>query len=66
MLTMMARDKTGGYAFPSDTSTGMTLRDWFAGQALASVDHDPDLPEIAARAAYRIADAMLVARKESA
>jgi hypothetical protein len=65
-MTMTMKDKLGGYAFPSDTSTGMTLRDWFAGQALANVDHDPDLPEIAARAAYRIADAMLAARKDGA
>ena len=48
-------------------STGMTLRDWFAGQALAGLvtlesrlDKEP--AEDAALA-YRIADAMLAARE---
>ena len=40
-----------------------TLRDWFAGQALAHIYYDPDLPEVAARAAYALADAMMEARK---
>ena len=48
-------------------SSGMTLRDWFAGQALAIVhkrfenDADPDLESIAMQA-YFIADAMLEER----
>ena len=55
---------------------GMTLRDWLAGQALqgtATQEHDsglsdvkpgrPNHPELAAKAAYRFADAMLEARK---
>ena len=50
---------------------GMTLRDWFAGQALAGMCGHPmalartgakDLSEDA-RLAYRIADAMLAARE---
>jgi len=51
---------------------GMTLRDWFAGQALArlvglyDVEEivDPDLPRLFAEASYRVADAMLAAREK--
>ena len=60
----------GGPAFPIDANnsldrciyTGMTLRDWFAGQALTqtAVDHEPDS---AARLAYDYADAMIAARE---
>jgi hypothetical protein len=66
------------YAFPSITpdgdvtwiSPGMTLRDWFAGQALAGLAANCDdsgmsswcAQPLAARA-YEIADAMLEARK---
>jgi hypothetical protein len=55
---------------------GMSLRDWFAGQALAglaAVDHGNDWGRAGkghgpacARMAYAIADAMLAARKERA
>lgn len=53
---------------------GMTLRDWFAGQALAQVVRDvfndphlatkppSALPDIIAGASYQIADAMLAKR----
>lgn len=66
----------GGSAFPSlhelgdiaYTQGGMTLRDWFAGQALAGIIAHADkfgslAPTIAAEAAYEAADAMLAARK---
>lgn len=48
---------------------GMSLRDWFAGQALASMTVAPDYSKgpcnaEMARRAYCIADAMLAARKE--
>ena len=47
-------------------SNGMTLRDWFAGQALANSkveDHNgPRWADYAAAQAYQIADAMLAAR----
>jgi hypothetical protein len=49
-----------------DTYPGMTLRDWFAGQALsgiASMDTTRTYAEDAEQA-YRYADAMLAARKE--
>ena len=47
-------------------SQGMTLRDWFAGQALEGLlggrTHATDLPENWANISYLLADAMLVAR----
>ena len=46
---------------------GMTLRDYFAGQALAGIASDPDIDiSIYDRAkwSYRMADAMLEARGE--
>lgn len=55
------------YNFPPDNpfgGEGMSLRDWFAGQALAGMDVDGGSPETNARWAYRVADAMLAARKE--
>lgn len=68
----------GGPAFPipeqqfsdgvtivsSQGAPGMSLRDWFAGQALANpyTTHESE-PGRIARWAYQIADAMLAARK---
>ena len=49
---------------------GLTLRDWFAGQALVicykriNPDYAPDFDEIAAQA-YSFADAMLAWRENS-
>lgn len=61
----------GGPAFPVDEnvlvgSEGMTLRDYFAGQALASVytealNHDME-PSCVASDCYLYADAMLAER----
>ena len=48
---------------------GMSLRDWFAGQALAGLMtwRSPlDAPSDRARAAYRTADAMLAEREKGA
>ena len=72
---MSTRDD-GGPAFPhrglnSDGCTdiiepGMTLRDWFAGQALAGMLANPNCGlsnGSLARRSYNIADAMLAARK---
>lgn len=64
----------GGYAFPCgpddksgwSAEYGMSLRDWFAGQALAEstreiwASHKHD--DVAKRA-YEMADAMIAARK---
>jgi len=73
---------TGGAAFPRPTGEynsaqdGMTLRDWFAGQALTgglssedestgcvyTTTSDYTREEIAAREAYKMADAMIKER----
>lgn len=66
-MTTDPRTLHGGPAFPGDTSTGMTMRDWFAGQVLATFvekNWDKELtPYVAAVGAYNLADAMLAARK---
>ncbi len=55
----------GGPAFPTTGyADGMTLRDWFAGQALAwLLDTTPTgaggFPDSLVRRAYQIADAMI-------
>ncbi len=59
--------KDGGPAFPIETTAtpyapGMSLRDWFAGQALAGCAVDEAHPRMAAQWCYRIADAMIAAR----
>ena len=80
----MSEKKDGGPAFPNDNdphpqnwSTGMTLRDWFAGQALPALmakaykvlegtlglEDGITVFSVASKAAYRCADAMLEARK---
>lgn len=62
--------KQGGYAFPARTadppSFGMTLRDWFASQALAGMDLAGGLArgDAAARIAYQTADKMLENREK--
>ena len=59
----------GGDAFPHpDDSFGMSLRDYFAGQALAGLCANSELTSHfdspKACWAYKLADAMLKARKE--
>jgi hypothetical protein len=63
--------KTGGPAFPislpgcgDNGASGMTLRDWFAGQALAGLQLRVQGAENAADWAYLIADAMLKRRSK--
>lgn len=72
----MNEREDGGAAFPqiselgdiAATSGGMTLRDWFAGQALVEYANLVDVREIrtskfVAQICYTMADAMLEARK---
>lgn len=73
---MSAKKSDGGPAFPrtgnayAPDCTGMTLRDWFAGQALAgllafpgTLDGDATkYPNVTARLAYDYADRMLKER----
>lgn len=79
----MSEDNDGGPAFPggelrfddADCTTpyyaGMSLRDWFAGQALAGMMASNDAVPVGtldprgllASSAYAMADAMLKARK---
>ncbi len=71
----MTTKDNGGTAFPmppvmrhngdlTKSSGGMTLRDWFAGQALSNKYAETETdPNKAAEWAYQIADAMLEARK---
>ena len=71
----MKQDKTGGAAFPHVSPhldrTGMTLRDYFAGQWICgnfacSGFRDRSACNLAAKMAYRIADAMIAERKKGA
>lgn len=70
----MSEHDNGGPAFPiaSDVighCVGMTLRDWFAGQALAGLLASPQTGDDAnavIRAAFSAADAMIAARKGGA
>jgi hypothetical protein len=59
----------GGAAFPTtspyNSRAGMSLRDWFAGQALASIRLKAWTDKDVATAAYSYADAMIAARKET-
>jgi hypothetical protein len=71
----MSNTNTGGPAFPTPRyergdmySLGMTLRDYFAAKAMQSYMNDDviwrtDTYELASRAAYAVADAMLKARE---
>ena len=68
----MSTPNNGGPAFPSVARDGnwqphcdgMSLRDWFAGQFLATVEimGMADANEVA-RTCYKMADAMLAARE---
>jgi hypothetical protein len=68
---MTDHPKNGGPAFPQASDhpyadNGMSLRDWFAGQALAWVTSMPANAvgfDVVAAAAYKLADAMLAARE---
>ena len=67
----------GGSAFPTEPRgpvhgkayDGMSLRDWFAGQALAGILGNPDFKHCTTdeivMTARHVADAMLAARSEA-
>jgi len=68
-------ERDGGPAFPEAIAvgpagdvypgfSGMSLRDWFAGHALAGLlaHASGEAPESAPRKAYQLADAMLAVR----
>jgi hypothetical protein len=69
----------GGPAFPSFQRDyhGMSIRDWFAGQALTGLMANPTplidtagatvlrTPDVMASCSYKVADAMLAARSAS-
>lgn len=63
----MDRPDDGGPAFPASVDRlapqGMTLRDWFAGQALTHIALSGMAPSTTADVAYRIADEMLLRRQ---
>lgn len=67
----MTKINDGGATFPVglNKDEGMTLRDWFAGQALPGIIAQPNLdgwePHIIAGWAYEIADAMIAARGDA-
>ena len=64
---MIIYHESGGAAFPSDRSFGMTLRDYFAAKAMQGSrarDSRYETWEDLAKDAYEIADAMLKAREQ--
>jgi len=63
----MSEKETGGPAFPLESHYfGMTLRDWFAGQALVGflANTSGRAMKDRVRMAYEIADAMLSERSK--
>jgi hypothetical protein len=59
------RTSFGGQSTYQSASYGMTLRDWFAGQALSGMLADPNGPwEGAAEKAYWMADLMIAERNK--
>jgi hypothetical protein len=77
---MSDKQNAGGSIFPCESyglrngkettipTNGLSLRDWFAAQALKVILEDPRtrIPQAAALDAYCIADAMLAAREGGA
>lgn len=60
--TMHGEDGREWHQYPA--GTGMSLRDWFAGRALSSVDErSRGTPQDVAKECYQLADAMLAERE---
>ena len=67
---MSAQQNDGGPAFPREYVTngvpGMSLRDWFAGQAMAAFIASSEMNgNDTAETAYAFADAMIAARGQA-
>ena len=65
---MVVYHESGGCAFPSDRSFGMTLRDYFAAQAMqgmlaACTGWSDAEQERLAKTSYKMADQMLIERE---
>ena len=64
---MSEQPKDGGRAFPDQEGSGMSLRDWFAGQAMFGIISAEENEELTfdqlAHMSYLQADAMLAERK---
>jgi hypothetical protein len=63
---MTPKDDESAFPCALDQTIGMSLRDWFAGQALAGLVIDTPVIEIDVRRAYQYADAMLTERAKDA
>jgi len=62
-------ENSEGAMYPHDAQSGMSLRDWFAGQALSGLIVNPDTVSVycpLSMRAYEIADAMLAERGKDA
>jgi len=62
----MSKENVGGAAFPTYSDhvyLGMSLRDYFAAQAMQGVYPLCQTYETAAKECYKVADAMLKARE---
>ena len=69
-IRRMRKPNEGGPAFPCRSElkrfSGMTLRDWFAGQAVAGTlaQVEDEAAHVTAAYGYRVADAMLAEREK--
>jgi len=60
---MKEKKDDGGRAFPSELGYGITIRDYFAAKAIQAMAQKYSQAGDVSRNAYKIADAMLEARK---
>ncbi len=58
------QDRDGQLQIVKESASGMSLRDWFAGQALAGLVAQTRTlrPDVEANYAYKLADAMIAER----
>lgn len=68
----MSKENNGGPAYPTQGYEGLTLRDYFAAQAMQGMLANPGMWDLinekhaqsVAIDAFQVADAMLIAREE--